>query len=659
MKKQLFFTLLTMMCSCLCVSAQDWALKENNNWKFYQYGGLSFVNNVPVVDSSAMRWSYSLPDTTVQTYGAAAVSDENGNLLFYSDAYNVWNRNHQIMPNGNGLISGNALDAVLILPVLGNHNQYYLFYMAGTIDFFSASANAYQLMYSVIDMSLDNGLGDVVPTQKDIVVAANLSGAMKAVPGDDCNIWLLTHDGYSAQFKAFEITDDGLNTTPVNSNVGNGDVGFMGALSFGGNIAVSHDRSRIAFAQNGGDLVPILELFDFDPSTAAVSNASVIDTLQFIFGYSMCFSPGNANLYLSMLNPGEMYPDNPNNLHVESSLFQYNLNAGSNTAIQNSRLLLTDSISSYNNMMRMGPDGKIYLPDSYGGDTSTTIGASYLDPSYQAPGDYSGPPFQAYIGCIQNPDVTGTGCNLNRKAIALPAYSSAAETMGGIYVKPIPGDSVFAVHDTVFCNTPADQMVLQSPFDGFYQEWDDGSTSPQRTITTSGTYWVRNGDYCHYRVDTFIVDVETVSPVLTVSGHTLGTTVPFLHYQWLLNNNIIPGATGSTYTMTENGDYAVIAGNDNCTDTSDVYTATDVTGVHNINGLGRYIRVYPNPASDLINIDAPLPVDVTINSMEGRTLGIYKNARSISVRSLSAGIYVLLIYDREGALLKAEKVLRQ
>lgn len=655
--KKTFLFVLVMLGSFLHMSAQaDWTLKENSNWKFYQYGGLRFVNNNPVADTSAMRWSYNVPSGTVQTINAASVSDAHGDLLFYTDAWNVWDRNHHIMPDGDSLMPGNAMDATLILPVLNSPDQYYIFYMSGVIDFLSATTNAYQLRYSIVDMSLNNGMGDIMPGQKNILVASNLSGSMKAVPGNDCNLWLITHDAYNTQFKVFQITGAGVNTTPVSSNSGNGQVGFMGPLSFGGNIAVSHNRNKLAFAQNSGEMVPLLETFDFNPTTAAITNATVIDTLSFIFGYSLCFSPNNSKLYLSMLNPGELSPSNPNNLHVESSLFQYNLSVGSATAIQNSRVLITDSVSSYNNVMRMGPDGKIYLPTSYGGDTSSVPG--YFYGSDQAPGTYSGPPFRAYIGCIQNPDVAGTGCNLNRKAIALPAYSSGAETMGGIFVKPLPSDTVFARHDTVFCNTPAGQTIIQSAFDAFYQEWDNGSTAPQRTITASGTYWVRNGDYCHYRVDTFVVAVEHITPVIVASGLILSTTQPYLHYQWLQDGNIIPGANGATYTVTENGAYAVIAGNNNCQDTSAVYTEGSVA-IHDPADWTKQVTIYPNPATTMVYIESPVAVTATISSVEGKVISTVTNASVVSVAKLSKGIYFLRITDKEGRLLKVEKIIKQ
>jgi hypothetical protein len=633
-----------------------WTLKENYNWKFYQNGGLSFVNNNPVADTSSARWNYATSTGTVEAVNTASVSDAQGNLLFYTDAYHVWDKQHHPMPGGNDLMTGNALEATLIVPVLDNPDQYYILHMSGSITFVSADPTAYELRYTKVDMTLNNGLGDVVTGQKNILVASNLSGSMKAVPGNDCNIWLITHDLYNTQFKTFEITATGINTTPVISNVGNGVVGFMGPLSFVGNMAVSHDRTRVAFAQYGGELVPIIELFDFNPGTAALTNAAVIDTVAFIAGYSLCFSPNNSKLYFSMLNPGETYPNNPNNLHIESSLFQYNISAGTPTAINNSRVLLSDSISSYNNVMRLGPNGKIYLASSYGGDTSTATG--YFYGANQYPGNYSGPPFQAYIGCIQNPDVVGAGCNFNRKAVALQSYSSGAETMGGGFVKPYPNDTVFARHDTLGCNLTGGTIGLQSPSAlSFHFEWDNGTTNAQRTVNASGTYWVRNGDYCHYRVDTFVVVIENINAVIVVNGVVLSTTVPYTNYQWLYNNNIIAGAMASTYTMTQNGNYSVVVNNGNCSDTSAVHVATDVTGIDEL--LAQQIKIYPNPAKNKIYISAPERVDVAVVSIEGKEIMTVKKASVITIDQLAKGIYFLHVTDKNGTLIKVEKLVKQ
>lgn len=649
-----------MLCAALllCPLAESlaqpaWTLPENNNWKFYQYGGLSFVNGSPVADTSSMRWQYFDGVQNLLTQNAASVSDADGNLRFYTDAYNVWDSTHNLMPGGTGLLGGNAIDGTVILPVISNPNQYYIFYMCGFVEFLSASPNAYELRYSLVDMTLNNGLGDIVPGQKNVLLEDNLSGSLKAIPGTSCNIWLVTHDVYETQFKVFEITNAGISANPVISNIGNGTFGFMDALSFGGNMAVSHDGSKIALAQNGGELVPIVELFDFNTTTAAVTNAAVIDTLGFAFGFSMCFSPDNSKLYLSMLNPGELSPANPFNLHVESSLFQYNLGLSTPGAINNSRILLSDSISSYNNVMRLGPDGKIYLPASYGGDTSTTAG--YFYPPNEDPGNYAGPPFQAWLGCIQNPNVAGAGCNLDRHAVALPAYTSGAETLGGVFVKPIQADSTYVRHDTSICNPAGGSVVLQAPAGSFNYYWDDGSTGSSRTISASGTYYVRHGNYCRYRVDTFVAEVLEVNAVIQQNGNTLSTTGVYDTYQWYRNSNEIPGATGSTYTITENGAYQVAVTEGSCQDTSAVFNA-DPNGIHELTSWAQQIRIYPNPAEKFVYIQSPVQLHVSMVAITGKVVGVWEKAEIIPVDNLAAGVYFLQLCDREGRLLKVEKL---
>lgn len=656
-----------MMKRCLCALlllgfwtaayAQQpaWKLKENSRWKFYQYGGLHFDNNVPVPDTSAMQLYHTAGSSTSLTINAASVSDVNGDLLFYTDAYNIWNKQHQVMPGGTGLTGGNALDATLILPVIGTPGQYYIFYMCGTIDFMSASSNAYELRYTIVDMTLNNGLGDVVAGQKNVLLQNNLSGSIKAVPGMNCNIWLITHDVYNTQFKVFEVNNAGINTTPVTSSVGNGLAGIMGPLSFCGNLAVSHNGNRIAFAQNGGDLVPILELFDFNTTTAAVTNAVMVDTLNFAFGMSLCFSPDNQKLYLSLLNPGGMSAANPNNLHVESSLYQYNTALATPVAIRNSRVLVSDSVSSYNNIMRMGADGKIYMPASYGGDTSTKDGYFYT--GNENPSNYSGPAFQAYLGCIQNPDAAGMGCSFNRHAVALPAYSSGAEALGGVYVKPRVSDSTYTRHDTTVCNPAGGSFILRAPSGSFNYLWDDAGTSNQRTVSASGTYYVRHGNYCHYAVDTYVVDMKVLDAVIQRTANTLSTTQPFDTYQWYRNSNDIPGATGSTYTITQSGLYQVAVTKGGCHDTSATFNAV-LNGIDDPLSAAKQISVYPNPARHIVYIHAPFRVDVVISSVDGRIIYRQQNAQEIPLSGMDAGIYLMQLNDKDGRLLKVEKLVK-
>src|SRR5690606_27683009 len=77
----------------LLFTFNSFAQKEANNWYFGLFAGIQFQNDgsVIAVDDGAMSTNE----------GCSSISDENGNLLFYTDGRTVWDRNHIIMPNGN------------------------------------------------------------------------------------------------------------------------------------------------------------------------------------------------------------------------------------------------------------------------------------------------------------------------------------------------------------------------------------------------------------------------------------------------------------------------------------------------------------------------------------------------------------------------------
>jgi len=64
--------------------------QQGNNWYFGQYAGVTFNTNPP----SALTNGSLITDES-----STAISDRNGNLLFYIDGITVYNRNHTVMPN--------------------------------------------------------------------------------------------------------------------------------------------------------------------------------------------------------------------------------------------------------------------------------------------------------------------------------------------------------------------------------------------------------------------------------------------------------------------------------------------------------------------------------------------------------------------------------
>jgi hypothetical protein len=96
--------------------------------------------------------------------GSASVADRlTGALLFYTNGVTVWNANNQVMSNGTGLLGGTAAllsstTAAVIVPKPGSISLFYIV----TID---EQFNGNGVRYSVVDMTLNGGLGDIVAGQ--------------------------------------------------------------------------------------------------------------------------------------------------------------------------------------------------------------------------------------------------------------------------------------------------------------------------------------------------------------------------------------------------------------------------------------------------------------------------------------------------------------
>ena len=188
-----------------------------------------------------------------------------------------------------------------------------------------------------------------------------------------------------------------------------------------------------------------------------------------------------------------------------------------------------------------------------------------------------------------------------------------------------------------------------------------GYTLNGTTYTSTGVYTqtVPNSLGC----DSIITLDLTIIPVgditVVVNNNKLETVESFTTYKWMRNGQLISGATDSTYTYTQNGDYQVIVTNANgCSDTSDIYVVNTVSLKEHAQ-LASQIRVFPNPTSDIVNVQSPVPVNVTITDSKGRTINQIKNASRISMKELSGGLYLLRITDKDGQLIKTTKVTKQ
>lgn len=153
--------------------------------------------------------------------------------------------------------------------------------------------------------------------------------------------------------------------------------------------------------------------------------------------------------------------------------------------------------------------------------------------------------------------------------------------------------------------------------------------------------------------------INKLNALIAVDSFILRTVESYPSYQWLLNGLPIQGATDSFYRVEQNGQYQVVVISERgCTDTSDVYTITNVS-VKEVSSLAASIHIYPNPTTDVVFVEAPIAVNLTIIDIAGKPLHRAAQTRSISFQDYASGVYLLEITDNNGNIIKTEKVIKR
>src|SRR5690606_9853197 len=91
---------------------------RTKNWAIGDSLLINFSTNTPTVSLSGLN----------SLEGISTMSDLDGHLLFYTNGIKVWNAQHQVMPNGTGLLANlSTSNASLILPMPAHAHLYYIF----------------------------------------------------------------------------------------------------------------------------------------------------------------------------------------------------------------------------------------------------------------------------------------------------------------------------------------------------------------------------------------------------------------------------------------------------------------------------------------------------------------------------------------------------
>lgn len=524
-------------------------LKANSKWVFGSNIGWDKTQNslFPVSGLNASGATLSVADSAT------------GQLLFYSNGVQCWTASGQLMPNGSnigGEGNGGRTQPVCAVPFIAAPGKYFLFALS---DPFSSSGvvpgGKGKLYYSVLDMSLNNGAGDIVATQKAILLDSLLGSSIIAIPGNQCDVWLMTHALYSSTYKAYHITAAGLDLSPVVSS--GGPAVYPTPIVLGtnswrlgytqGQMSVSPDRSKIAYgviSLNGIPLPQGVSPLGFMLSRFNPGNGTVTETLQFNQGdihvYGTGFSPDNTKLYINVVAS-----DN----NTTNGIIQYD-------------------ISNYN-AAAIAATATAVFPMTAGSIKQKYI-KLYHDTLYLSNQSTGGIPT---LSRITNPDLPAALCG----------YQDAAVALTGAIVQGITNDVVFAMPPDTTYSTLLDiaickdmsPMILELPAGRTAYQWDNGSANRQRIVSQRGTYWASSNSGCTVHSDTFIItgtDIKVdLGPDTTICNQSSFLLKPLVSpgaaYLWQ------DGSSTDSLRITSSGTYWLSVTKDGCTN-SDSITLT-------------------------------------------------------------------------------------
>jgi len=398
------------------------AQKEANIWYFGEFAGIDFNSGAPVV----------LNDGQLDTNeGCATISDHDGNLLFYTDGINVFNKNHTLMPNTGLIGHSSSTHSGIIVPYPGNQDKYFIF----TVDAYSTITGGGPLAYSEVDMNLDGGLGDIT-ANKNIILQNSVNEKVTAIEkSTEDGYWVVSHIFNSDEFVVYEVTATGVNPVALTTSVGS----QTGYFNVSGQIKISPDNSKLAVARGGE-----VQLFDFNNTSGAITNPQTINNGTY-GSYGIEFSAGGDLLYVAYYG----------------GVSQYNLQAGTLADIIASEVVLISVPSRGFASMQIAPDGRIY------------VARQNLQ----------------YIDFIESPNVIGLGCNYNYEGLFLNGGESnlgLPTFIQSFFSANILFDNNCLGEATTF-SVSANQNI-----DTILWDFGDGNTSilenPIHSYTTSGTF---------------------------------------------------------------------------------------------------------------------------------------------------------------------------
>lgn len=442
-------TAILMMACSFCIAQKHdcrWTIGYGSGDPFYALGGVD-------IDFNQTPFSVTVVNRSMDFFQTVcSMCDSTGNHLYYSNGEYVADRNGVKMPHSDSLNTQWAgvgfgyyvAQGMLSFVLPDTANIYWLFHIALEYDpHWSTTEYKGSLWYSTIDMTLNNGMGDMVEKNKVIIDGGLIENsyltACKHANGKDW--WIVVpkknSNGYhkvlftgkGVQYDSIQFIGD---TNPPKSD-GNGMACF------------SPDGTKYAFFDTDSDIF----LFDFNRCTGELSNFKHIPVVDSCNYYpclaGLAFSPNSRFLYI----PSTFY------------MYQMDIQAPD---IEASTVLLAE-LDDFKDTLgyptpfyfaQLAPDGKIYVANY-----ATTY----------------------FYHVVNAPDSAGLACNFNVRGLQLPTASGYSMPHFPNYrLGPIDCDSISSVSQPLIpiTTTGLEIKVFPNPASHFVVLKTEAISSPVR-----------------------------------------------------------------------------------------------------------------------------------------------------------------------------------
>ncbi|MFY9307840.1 MAG: PKD domain-containing protein [Bacteroidia bacterium] len=281
-------------------------------------------------------------------YGFEAIAhaeDNKGNILFFVNSNGVYNSKGELMQGSEEIFANPSSAEINICHVPGDKNRYYVFYNSELCS---------PLYYSIVDMQLNNGLGDVVKLNTPLDSMRMAEGIELIKRPCTNNYWLIAYE-CGKGYKRYTIDEKGVSQgVPMYAHAG--------PTIYVGRGELDYHNGRLGHSFSNSP-VPLAFFCDFDELSGTICNPKNIELPEGGNGvYGMEFSPDATKAYIT-----EWYNNRTDNL------FQYDFETGkvSSYYITSTRTD-TSKIVAGPGQIELGADGRLYIPFD-GGNQITVI----------------------------------------------------------------------------------------------------------------------------------------------------------------------------------------------------------------------------------------------------------------------------------------------